>query len=157
MSEPPIRGMSLGACGGIVMLIACAYALLSTVMGTCTQGSADDLEIGALACALGYILGVGLLLARPPSRFEWLLLSPVMIAIAYQAFFGASFFIAYHLHGSSACAWKEGVREYPPDGRESFLTAIWVGVPLLGLLGMAAAGFRGSRLRSRKAVPEDRT
>jgi hypothetical protein len=52
------------------------------------------------------------------------------------------------VQGLSACDWKEGIRGYPPDSRESFLTAMWVAAPFVALLGMGAAGFRSSLLRS---------
>jgi len=138
-------------CGGVLMLCSSLFALLSTVTGTCTQGSADELEIGGLVCALGYAIGEGLLVARPPRRSTWFFLSPVLIAVGYQTYLAVSFFVAYHVHGLSACAWKESIPEFEADGREPFLTALWLGVSAFGLVGLAYAWYRGEQLRLRNA------
>jgi hypothetical protein len=88
-----------------------------------------------------------LLIARPPNAFGWILLSPVIAVVAYQAYLASSFFIAYHVHSRSACAWKQGVPEFDVDGREPWLTALWVGVSAFGLAGFTLAWLRGQRLR----------
>lgn len=129
------------------MLFASLYALLGTSMGTCTMGSADGLELGGLGSAIGYAIGVPLLIARPPSARGWLWLAPVVALVACQTYLASSFFVAVHVHGLSACAWKEGIPEFEPDGRETWLTWLWVCVSAFGLLGLAAAWARGRGLR----------
>jgi hypothetical protein len=135
----------LMASGGVVILLSSIYAILGTVMGTCTMGSADGLVIGGLVAAMGYSIGMGLLIAPPPNKRGWFLLLPVIGAVAYQAYLAGSFFIAYHLHSLSACDWKEGSPGFDPDGREPWLTALWVGISALGLVGFARAWLRGRK------------
>jgi hypothetical protein len=133
------------AFGGVVMLLSSVNAILGSVMGTCTMGAADELVAGVLVAAMGSSIGMGLLIARPPNKRGWFLLLPVIGAVAYQVYLAGSFFIAYHLHSLSACDWKEGSPGFEPDGREPWLTALWVGVSALSLVGFALAWLRGQK------------
>jgi hypothetical protein len=136
----------LAAFGGILLLLSSLNAILGTVVGTCTMDSADDLVIALLMSAIVCTVGVACLIARPPSTRGWVLLSPVIGALAYQTYLACSFFIAYHVHSVSACTWMKGT-EYEADGREPWLTVLWLGASVLVWAGLAAAWFRGHKSR----------
>jgi hypothetical protein len=130
------------AAGGTLILLGSLFAILGTIAGTCTMGSADELEIGGLVAAVAYVIGTPLIVWKPPKGVGWLLLSPAIAAMAYEAQLAISFFIAYHVHALSACAWKEGIAEYERDGREEYLTALWIGVSAFGIIGLLCAAAR---------------
>jgi hypothetical protein len=130
----------------VILLISCFWAYLATSLGTCTQGSADGLLQGGVESGIGYAAAIFLLVTRPPRDFQWLFLIPAIIAMGYEAYLAIDFSAAHYLHGLSACAWKEGIPEFEKDGREPLITAVWLGVPILGFGGLAVAWFRGRNM-----------
>jgi hypothetical protein len=134
--------------GGLLMLLTSLWATLGMFVGTCTQGSADEIVAGAFYGVIGYSIGIGLLVARPPTGRGWLWLMPVVVVVAYQAYLAGSFFVAYQVHGLPACAWKLGDPDFGmADGGEPWLTWLWIGVPAFAFAGLAMAWFRSERLR----------
>lgn len=135
--------------GVAVLYFSIFFTLSGTVVGTCTQGAADEFLIGCAGGSIGYALAFAFLIARPPRRRGWLLIAPALVALGYQLYWAAGFFIAYHLQGISACGWKEHEAGFNMDGREPLLTAWWLLMSLLALAGIFVSWARGRRLAVR--------
>jgi hypothetical protein len=130
--------------GGFFFYLAILNSFLASEVGTCTQGSADELMAGALVSSFLYLLGIGLLAARPPERLGWIFLVPGMAGVAYQTLQAFHLFLSFHALGTSLCEWKLGPH-YPLDGREALVSAWWLLMSLSCVAGLAYVRFRQQR------------
>ena len=133
--------------GSILFYFSTLNALLATVVGTCTMGSADEAFAGGFISLIGYIAGIFLLITRPPQNIGWILLIPGIIALAYLTYWATAFFVAYYFHGSSFCAWRESEPSFNFDGRESTICTVWMGMLIFVFGGLTYAWARRPRVR----------
>lgn len=125
---------------GIVLAwVGALYGLLAISLGNCTAGSLDGLAFGAFISLFFYGCGLPLIISQPPKSVGWFFLLPVAVLVAYQLFWSLEFSYAYWISGLSVCAWREGISEYPFDGREQYQTILWVGTNALCIAGIGYA------------------
>lgn len=131
----------LAFAGFVFLYLAAFNSVLAFTLGTCTQGSADELLGGVISLALYLVSAVCLLFARQ-TRLAFLAILPPLPFIAWQIHF--TFRLAYgHLViGQSAC---EVIHDLPYelDGREYFFIGLWTATCLAAVCAIVMAWYRG--------------
>ena len=136
---------------GIVLItLGALNAFLALNLGTCTQGSADELYGGGWLTLFLYIVGAALFVAKPPRRWFHLAIIPSVAIAVWHSIFAVHFALGYWMEGMSACyALKGGFTSQDAgewmDGREPLLTVLWLLVSSVFWVGINCGIFRGYR------------
>ena len=128
-----------------LIYLAVLNAALALVGGTCSQGDASRLLGGVLSLVL-YLFGFAAVLSAPPSRWSWGLLVLVLPIVGYESWMSVRLLVEGDRAGGAACS----VIQEPgnlPDGRETVLGGLWMGMTLLAWGGVFAVGYRTLRRR----------
>ncbi len=126
-----------------VLLLGLGIALswLGTVVGTCTQASADEMWAGIVYALPFYLGGLLVLLRSRPTPSARFLSLPLLAILPPKLLTSLSLFWNTNLKGLAACAWKTGHGFGPAQPGDFWLAPSYLLADLL-LIACAVLVFR---------------
>ncbi|MFZ5677666.1 MAG: hypothetical protein ACOZAM_32290 [Pseudomonadota bacterium] len=130
----------LAFAGFASLYLAAINGILAFTLGTCTQGSADDLLGGGLSLAL-YLVSIICFIFARQMHFGFLAIVPPLPFIAWQVQFTFRLSYGNLVMGKSAC---EVIHDLPyeMDGRENLFIGLWAATCLAAVGAVVMAMYR---------------
>lgn len=110
-------------------------AVFARSVGTCTQGSADELFIGPYYSIVLYAIALIAMKLSRQERSVLIGIAPVILVVLWQMLFALQMSYQLLWVGISACELKISL-PYRLDGRETAIAISWLAMALTVLLGL---------------------